>query len=227
MQKRIISLVPSCFVKNTFIEKGFDDKKIFVNPFGAADFFAPAAPVAAAEKRKFVILYLGTLSIRKGLSYLFEALNMLALSPDDFEVWFIGSVEDALKTEIEKHKKTNWKFFGHINHYDLPSWLSQCDVGIQVSLEEGLSMVIPQMMASGIPVIITPNTGGENILEDRKSGWVVPVRDPAAIAEKITLLFNNRPLLNEMKSAAREVVSNGFTWDDYGNRYVNFLEGVQ
>ena len=219
-------MVPSDFVMKTFLEKGFPEKKIITNPFGAADFFAPGAVIAGAPKKKFTILYLGTLSIRKGLGYLFKALNMLSLSPDDYEVWFIGSIEDALKPQIEQHKKENWKFWGHINHYDLPGYLAQCDVGVQVSLEEGLSMVIPQMMASGIPVIITPNTGGENILRNEESGYVVPVRDPEAIVEKIQLLFNNGKKLGEMKAAARAAVSSGYTWNDYGNRYAAFLKTV-
>ena len=217
-------MVPSDFVRNTFIEKGFPSQKIIVNPFGAADIFEPAVKITHPAKRKFTILYLGTLSIRKGLPYLFEALNGFSLSPDDFDVWFIGSIEDALKPLIEKHKRDNWKFMGHINHYDLPHYLGQCDVGVQVSLEEGLSMVIPQMMSCGVPVIITPNTGGENILRNGESGFVVPVRSPEAIAERITVLFNDRKKLDAMKLAARKAVSGGYTWDDYGNRYAAFLK---
>jgi glycosyltransferase involved in cell wall biosynthesis len=216
-------MVPSDFVKKTFIEKGFPGRKVIVNPFGAAHFFAPAAE-GTPGKKKFIILYLGTLSIRKGLSYLFEALNRLTIPAVDFEAWFIGSVEDALKPEIEKYKRENWKFFGHINHYDLPSYLSQCDVGVQVSLEEGLSMVIPQMMSSGLPVIITPNTGGENIVRNEISGFVVPVRNIQAIVEKLELLYNDRGKLGNMKEAARKDVSNGFTWNDYGDRYTAFLK---
>ncbi len=217
-------MVPSYFVKNTFIEKGFPEEKLVMNPFGAAQFFEPVIDTTVRKSEKFTILYLGTLSIRKGLTYLFEALNGLSLSPADFEVWFIGSIEEALKPQIEQYRKENWKFWGHINHYELPGYLAQCDVGVQVSLEEGLSMVIPQMMSSGLPVIITPNTGGENIVQNEVSGFVVPVREPAAIAEKIEVLFNDSQKLGEMKEAARAAIANGYTWNDYGDRYAAFLK---
>jgi glycosyltransferase involved in cell wall biosynthesis len=136
-------------------------------------------------------------------------------------VWFIGKVEKEIAPLIVEYRKRNWKCFGPINHYELRDYLVRCDVGVQPSLQEGLSMVIPQMMSCGIPMIITPNTGGENILEDNVSGFVVPIRDPAAIAEKINLLYSDRRKLSDMKASALLAISNGFTWDDYGTRYMS------
>ena len=121
---------------------------------------------------------------------------------------------------VEEYRKENWTFFGHINHYDLQSYLVKCDVGIQPSLEEGLSMVIPQMMSCGIAVIVTPNTGAENLLQDNVSGMVVPIRDPKAIADKIDLLFSDREKLEAIKLNAVRAIASGFTWDDYGDRYM-------
>ena len=47
-----------------------------------------------------------------------------------------------------------------------------------------------------------------------------------AIAEKIKLLFYDRHKLGEMKKVAINSINNGFTWDDYGNRYVEFLKSL-
>jgi glycosyltransferase involved in cell wall biosynthesis len=102
--------VPSNFVKNSFLDYGIDEKKIFLNPYGASDLFL-------SEKRstdKFTILYLGTLNIRKGLFYLFEALNNLKIPIDKYEVWFIGSISNEIKPFIKKFSKSNWIFWGHI-----------------------------------------------------------------------------------------------------------------
>ena len=81
-------------------------------------------------------------------------------------------------------------------------------------------MVIPQMMSCGIPVIVTPNTGGENIIKNELNGFVVPIRDPVAIANSLELLFANRKRLESMKSEAVLAIASGFTWNDYGNRYM-------
>ncbi len=213
--------IPSDFVKRSFIEKGVSSSKLLLNPFGTSSFFSYDPAKEAERKNKFTIVYLGTLSIRKGLVYLFEALQQLSIPEEAFEVWFIGSIEEKLNPQIEKYKKDNWKFFGHINHYELQGYLSQCDVGVHPSVEEGLSMVIPQMMSCGVPVILTPNTGGENIVTDGKNGYVVPIRDPGAIKAKIEYLFSNREELEALKLAAAAVINQSFTWDDYGNRYNN------
>jgi glycosyltransferase involved in cell wall biosynthesis len=212
--------VPSFFVRDSFLMQGIREEKLMVNPFGANEYFTPGKLSSPTQERKFRIVYLGTLSIRKGLLYLFKALNQLKLDPDCLEIWFIGNVEEEFKSIINSYKKDNWKFFGHINHYELRNYLVQCDIGVQPSLEEGLSMVIPQMMSCGIPVIITPNTGGENIVKNEVSGLVVPIRDPAAIANGIEYLFNNRGKLAAMKTAAILAIATGFTWNDYGNRYM-------
>lgn len=107
--------------------------------------------------------------------------------------------------------------------HELPNLISQCDIAVQPSLQEGLSMVIPQMLGCGIPVIATTNTGGENIIIDGETGYIIPTRSPEAIIEKIQLLYYQPELLASMKKSAAESVLDGFTWDDYGTRYIQFL----
>lgn len=215
--------VPSDFVKQTFAAYGVNENKIVVNAYGASTHFATVEAPAAGKKDKFIVVYLGTLSIRKGLIYLFKALQQLSIVDKDLEVWYIGSVAAEMKEIVEEYKKPNWKFFGHVDHYTLKDHLSRCDVGVQCSLEEGLSMVIPQMMSCGVPVIVTPNSGGGNIIRDNVNGCIVPVRSPEAIAERIDYLYNNREFLGHMKQAAEIDIRQGYTWDDYGNRYVSFI----
>ena len=214
--------IPSAFVERSFLQYGIPGSKLIVNAYGASKLFKPET-VPDAEKRKFRILYLGSLSIRKGLYYLFQAIEMLGLPIDAYEVWFIGGVQEELKATIDKYSKPNWRFLGHVNHYDLPGYLSQCDLAVQPSLEEGLSMVIPQMMSCGLPVIITPNTGAESMVQEGVNGYIVPIRDPQAIAEKIIYLYNNRQELEQMKKAAARVIDEGFAWNDYGDRYANAI----
>jgi glycosyltransferase involved in cell wall biosynthesis len=213
--------IPSDFVRDSFIAHGFDQNKLMVNPFGANKYFTPKGREKQSPANKLRIVYLGTLSVRKGLIYLFQALDRLKIPSDQLEVWFLGSIDNDIKSSIIKYQKDNWIFYGHINHYDLQSFLVKCDIGIQPSVEEGLSMVIPQMMSCGIVPVVTINTGGGNIIQSEQSGFIIPIRDPDVIAEKISILFHDRDRLNQMSDAAVSAVSSGFTWDDYGKRYVN------
>lgn len=216
--------IPSTFVKNSFLEKGVAPEKLAMNPYGASQIFQPEN--TPRKDDKFRVLYLGSLTVQKGLKYFFEAINLLEIEPKSLEIWFVGSVTDEVKAEIERHKQTNWKFWGHISQHDLPEKITQCDVAVQPSLQEGLSMVIPQMLGCGVPVVATTNTGGMDIIREDETGFIVPIRSPEAIAEKIMFLYKNPEKLAEMKKAAAASVRAGFTWDDYGGRYVSFLKNL-
>lgn len=218
--------VPSDFAKRSFVERGVSEKKLIVNPYGSSVFFRPAPVLKKTANRPFRILYLGGLTVQKGLVYLFEALRQLSISVEHFEVWFVGSISDEIRLSADSNTQPNWFFKGHVLHYDLPALISQCDIAVQPSLQEGLSMVIPQMLGCGIPVIATTNTGGENIIQDGETGFIVPIRSPEAIREKIHFLYRNPKKLAEMKHNAAESVNKGFTWDDYGERYITFLNSL-
>jgi glycosyltransferase involved in cell wall biosynthesis len=217
--------VPSFFVRNSFIGHGTAREKLFLNSYGATAHFKPQPGIKKAGD-PFRIVYLGAISIRKGLVYLFEALHQLSIPDESCEVLLIGNLSREMEKTLATWKRGNWKVIGHVDHYRLPDLLATCDVGIQPSLEEGLSMVIPQMMACGLPVIVTPNTGGENIIEDGENGFIVPIRNAAAIAEKIEWLYRNPEEREEMRLRAAASIQGQFTWDAYGKRYKEFIEGL-
>lgn len=215
--------VPSLFVKNSFIDYGVPENKLFYNPYGVSNLFNNIN-IAKKFDDKFRILYLGHMGVRKGLIYMFEALNKLNIPDDDFEVWFIGGLSDELRPIFEKHKKKNWIHFGFIEHNLLPSYISKCDVGIQPSIEEGLSRVIPQMLACGLPVIASKNTGGEDVIEDQLSGFIIPIRDSDIIKFHIEALFYDKNKLEYMQKQAAQTAFNKLEWTHYGDRYTNFIK---
>jgi glycosyltransferase involved in cell wall biosynthesis len=218
--------IPSIFAKKSFLEYGVPSRKLILNNYGTSAFFHPV-PVEE-EKRVFRVVYLGSLTIQKGMIYLFQALQRLKISPEKIEAWFIGKVDDEIKSTVEKYAQPNWKFFGHVNHYDLPGYLSQCDVGVIASVQDGFGMVIPQMMGCGLPVIASTNTAGEDVIEDGKNGFIVPIRDAGAIADNLQLLYDNPEKLAKMKaSAAADIQQRSLSWNDYGERYAGFLRSLK
>jgi len=214
--------IPSDFVRTTFLLKGIADAKLFKNNFGSNSYFTPTQP----KRSRFTILYVGNLSLRKGLPYLFEALQLLEMDTSLYDVWFVGTVQKEIQDMLPRYTRANWKFYGHINHYQLPDLISPCSVAIHPSLEEGLSMVIPQLMSCGVPVIATTNTGGADIIQDRQNGFIVPIRSPEAIAEKITMLFHDREKLTALQEQAQQYGQQFGTWENYGDRYALFLRKI-
>lgn len=82
-------------------------------------------------------------------------------------------------------------------------------------------MVLLQAMACGLPVLCTTNTGGEDIIREGVDGFVVPIRDVDALKAKIQWAYDHRSQCLEMGRAAREHVSSGLSWDDYGDRILS------
>jgi glycosyltransferase involved in cell wall biosynthesis len=62
-------------------------------------------------------------------------------------------------------------------------------------------------------------------VEDGKAGYLIPIRDPLAIAEKLELLFNNRVLLTEMRQAAKSKAQS-LVWSDYRRRIVEVVNSI-
>jgi glycosyltransferase involved in cell wall biosynthesis len=77
-------------------------------------------------------------------------------------------------------------------------------------------------MASGLPLIATRNAGGDDLIEEGVTGFLVPIRSPGAIAEKINWCSVNRSRVSGMGIAARQRASE-LTWGAYGDTIVGAI----
>ena len=206
--------VPSSFVKQTFIDKGFSPEKLIHVPYGVDLDNFKAVP---KSDNIFRVIFAGSSSLRKGVHYLLQAFSELKLK--DAELLLIGSVSPEIKPFLKKNNDC-YKHIGKIPHLELYKYLSGGSVFVLPSIEEGLAMVIPQAMACALPIICTTNTGGADIVRDNIDGYIISVRNSEAIKEKIICLYENQELCKSMGKSAKERVSKGFTWNDYGERII-------
>lgn len=215
-------MVPSTYVKRSFIEQGFSEKKILLNPYGV-----DLSSFKQIEKRDaiFRVIFAGGLSFRKGAQYLLQAFYELDLP--NSELWHLGTVTEEIQPLVEKFQSEKIKYLGHKPQNDLHKYYSQGSVFVIMSIEEGLALVQPQAMACGLPLICTTNTGGEDLItSDGEEGFVINIRDLEALKEKLLYLYQNPKVCLQMGQKAKLKVSAGFTWDDYGNRYVEILNKI-
>lgn len=105
---------------------------------------------------------------------------------------------------------------GHIPQPQLKQMMSRSHVMVLPSVEEGLALVQAQAMACGCPVISTTNTGGEDLFTDEVEGFIVPIRNPNAIAERLQLLADHPNLQQQMSIASVERVKKIGGWACYG-----------
>jgi glycosyltransferase involved in cell wall biosynthesis len=102
--------------------------------------------------------------------------------------------------------------------------MQESHVLVLPSIEDGFGLVMAEAMACGCPVIASTNTGGADLFADGKEGFLVPIRDPQAIADKMQTLVDDPALRGRMSAAARSRVSQIGGWSDYGDRWVDLLE---
>jgi glycosyltransferase involved in cell wall biosynthesis len=77
-----------------------------------------------------------------------------------------------------------------------------------------------EAMSRGLPLIVTPNTGGEDLIEEGVTGFLVPIRRADKIAERIAWFADNRTALVDMSYAAQAMASQ-LTWVRYGKLIVD------
>ena len=95
--------------------------------------------------------------------------------------------------------------------HDVPAILAEAALSALPSLSEGLSNVLLESMATGIPVVATSVGGNPEVIEDGVTGLLVPPRDAAALARGICLLLENRTLAERLGQAGKERVSRDFS----------------
>lgn len=96
---------------------------------------------------------------------------------------------------------------------DVPDLLAAADLFVLPSLYEGLGLVFLEAMAAGLPVLATRTAAVPEVVEDGRSGLLVPVRDPTALSEAWLRLMDDAKLRERMGRAGRRIVAERFGLD--------------
>ncbi len=209
-----VVLCPSDFVQDTMIKCGVPAEKCFINPFGVdTSVFQARASVPATPK----FISVGTICLRKGHQYLFPAFKEVRRQLPQAELICVGGFKTDFRRERPKWEGT-FRHIPMLPHAELAKLLQECTAFVLTSIEEGLARVIPEAMAGGLPIIATRETGAGTLVRDGVEGFVVPQRNPAAIAEVMLRLAKDPNLCRKMGEAARVRGAVKNTWLDYGDR---------
>ena len=216
-------LVGSRFALRSFIEAGIAPGRVAVIPYGVdISLFRPSGDRQAAARVRergttLSAVFVGQIAQRKGISYLLRAMKMLRGSGVDLTL--IGRYSGDPAALAPYHDC--FRYLPHMPRAALADVYRKADVFVFPTLIEGLPLVVLEAMASGLPVITTPN-GPADVVRDGIDGFVVPIRDPAAIAEKLDCLRSNPALRAEMGRRARARAEQ-FDWARYCRGAVDFL----
>lgn len=217
-----LALADMIFVASTFTKKTLQAytgklSEIKVIPYGFPE-VQSKKEYLPLDNRKLKLLFVGGLSQRKGLSYLFEAVEGLQ---DKIDLTIVGhkTVQNckALNLAVEQH---TW--IPSLSHDQVLACMCEHDVFVFPSLFEGFGLVITEAMSQGVPVITTDRTAGPDLIENGTDGWIVPAGSSAAIKEVLQNILENPNLLKECGLAAQKKAQNR-PWSVYGQEMANAI----
>jgi len=213
-------MVPSNFVCKTFLEEGFDTSKLHINPYGVDLEQWHSVQGSLRQKGALVFIYTASFIPRKGAHILLRAWQAAALK--DAELWICGSIHMPI-SHIGLPVASNVKFLGRKNHSELAEIYNKASVYILPSFEEGMARSGIEALASGLPAIVTEETGLTDLMKTGREGWVVDSGSVEHLAATFRQVSEKRAQLVSRSQAARECTKNS-SKENYGDRAASFLK---
>jgi alpha-maltose-1-phosphate synthase len=216
-----LALADSVFVASEHVRRTLGNaasqEKIRVVHYGAPA-IRRRERVGGDPARPLRVLFVGGLVQHKGIGYLLDAIDRLG---SEVELTLVG-------TRFRAHTRVDaalrrWRWFETLPHSQVLNVMMDSDVLVLPSLGEGFGMVVTEALACGLPVIVTPNVGASDLVQDGREGFVVPVCSADAIADRLHTLHRDRELLAAMSRNAQATAAQG-SWESYR---MNFAETVR
>lgn len=215
-------IVPSKFVAES-LPKSASEKSVLIAPFGS-----PLSPYNTKRKKiskkpdatnKLKVLFAGSMSQRKGLGDLFEAMKIL--NGLEVELIVLGSLQAPM--EFYRSQYTDFNYQQGRTHQGVLELMSNADIFCLPSIVEGRALVLQEAMSQGLPLIITPNTGGADLIIEGQTGFLVETGNPEAIADRIKWFYENWEQIDLMGMNAKKHALN-YTWEKYAASILTLIE---
>ncbi len=222
-----------------------DQNKISIIPcgFDPHEFYPMNKQLARLQlkinQEAFVILQLGRIVPRKGVDTVIKAVGHLlrkreiplkliivggdSKKPDPVITPEIGRLQNLAKKEgITIHTT----FTGRKDRNELLTYYNAADIFVSTPWYEPFGITPLESMACGIPVIGSEVGGIQFSVTNGKTGFLIPPKNHKALAEKITLLYENQKLREQMSNAAIKRVNTFFTWSTVASSVSSLYEKI-
>jgi len=206
-------LCPSDFTVKTFVDQGFPRERLVRFIYGVDEKKFHPSDKPRDPKASLKMIFVGVCAVRKGLHFALEAwLKSPASNNGRFLIAgdFIPAYREKLAPMLAH---PSIEILGHRN--DIPELMRECDLFVLPSIEEGFGLVCTEAMASGcVPLVSDACT---DLCRHRVNSLVHPVGDVEALAQHITMLHQDRALLEELRAASIRAVPE-ITWTAAGRK---------
>lgn len=208
----------SAYVRKTLIEHGIASDRIEAIPTGCPP-VANEVPDQRSASDPCRFLFVGSVSLRKGVPYLLEAWKRLS-AQSNAVLTMIGSNEMNLSAADCRRYRIDYR--GVVDSGTVRQLFRSSDVFILPTLAEGLAHSALEALSQGLPIIATEESGLGDFLTPGCNGWRVPARDAEALATACDEALNQTKQLRAMGEESR-VRASKWTVDDSNQAHLNHL----
>jgi glycosyltransferase involved in cell wall biosynthesis len=178
------------------------------------------------------LLFVGRLTEKKGGRYLIEAMPALMKQNPEVKLLVIGTGEAKMNLQHLTQNlsiSNNVIFAGAIPNNELPAYFATADIFIGPSIKveggdtEGFGLTFVEAAMSGC-IIVGTNVGGiSDIIVDGETGFLVPEKDPKALAVTLCDILEQLDTLSNITTAARQKMISQFDWQKIAEKYREIL----
>lgn len=161
-------------------------------------------PITRNEPEKIRILFAGNPSRRKGLNLLKSVADQLGNKVE------ILCTQGMRNVEVPNSVKKTLKFLPRVSHDQMPSLYQQADIFLFPSFREGLSLVMLEAMACGLPIVTTNLSSMPELVVQNKGGFLCNYQSADDLVNRLSVLITSPNLREEMGNFNRERILNEF-----------------
>ena len=201
-----------------------------IPPAVNADFFTPARPregPLGSDGRPVVVVSVGRLHWKKGYEWALAAVRSLRARGVSVEYRIVGSgpYEEAVRAcAADLALEDAVRLLGNLPREEVLRAVGEADVFLHAAVSEGFGNALLEAQAMEMPVVASDGDGaGENVA-DGETGFVVPRRDPEALAERVALIAREPELRLSMGPAGRRRVRERFRPEDQAQAFLELYE---
>jgi len=187
-----------------------------ISPFGSP-MCEPASIENSPKNDTLNLLFVGSMSQRKGLADLLEAMKLLKGEPISLSI--LG--QPSMPMEFYRKQFAEFEYFPPCSNQKVWEIMKAHDALVLPSIVEGRALVQQEALSCGLPIVVTPNAGGEDLIEEGITGHLVPIRSPEKIEGAIRTMIENRNRKEEIRKLCQKRAIQ-YTWENYAQNIIDF-----
>lgn len=186
--------------------------KIHVVPHGAFSIYKKWDDGSIQEEEN-TILFFGRISKYKGIDVLIKAFNIITKEIPEAKIVIAGRGEDFSKYEKLMFDKSRFEIHNRfISNAEVPQFFRRASVVVLPYTEASQSGVVPIAYVFGKPVVVTDVGSIPEVVDDGKTGFIVPPQNAEELAKAIVAILKNQELKRTMEKNALEKASTDLSW---------------